>query len=188
MKMLSDQLKEQTLANHQTLEKLLVGKIKAITTEADYIDLLQNFYSYFGGLETVINQYITSAQLPDIGQRRKTAALADDIMTFGATPIEKADGAALTGIDSEAKAFGALYVIEGSTLGGSIISKMISGKLGLQRGLTFFNSYGENSHQMWGIFKEELNKLPVAKHTDIIEAANNTFLGFDAWIKAHTNN
>ncbi|QQL49758.1 biliverdin-producing heme oxygenase [Mucilaginibacter ginkgonis] len=181
--MLSDNLKEQTLANHQQLEKLLVGKIKSVATEQDYINLLQLFYGYFGGLEKVIDQYIGKDQLPDYNHRRKTDAIADDIASLGGTPVQEATGADLPLIDDTAKAFGALYVIEGSTLGGSIISKMISSKLGLQNGLSFFNGYGEASHKMWGIFKAALNNLPENDGQEIIRSANDTFAGFDAWIK-----
>lgn len=180
--MLAEQLKEQTLAYHQQLEKKLVRQIKMIETEADYVKLLMLFYAYFGGLEEKINNFIDTAHLPDHDKRRKTAAIADDIRTFEANPAAKASGADLPQIENAAQAFGALYVIEGSTLGGSIISKMISGKLGIRNGLSFFNGYGEVSHEMWEQFKDTINTLPETDHTAVIEAANQTFLKFSNWI------
>ncbi|OKS88934.1 biliverdin-producing heme oxygenase [Mucilaginibacter polytrichastri] len=183
--MLAENLKDQTLAYHQQLEKKLVGQIKGLTSQADYLQLLQLFYGYFGGLEDRINLFINQEQMPDHAQRRKTEAIADDIIALGGQPVAKATGNELPEINSAEQAFGALYVIEGSTLGGSIIGKMISGKLGLNTGLSFFNSYGENTHQMWASFKNILNNQPSDTEQTITEAANSTFLKFKNWIEQH---
>ncbi|NNU33797.1 biliverdin-producing heme oxygenase [Mucilaginibacter sp. S1162] len=78
--------------------------------------------------------------------------------------------------------FGALYVIEGSTLGGQIISKMVQQHLPVQdgKGLSFFNGYGDKMHQMWGAFKDILNKAAATPEDEqiIIAAANDTFAKF----------
>jgi heme oxygenase len=183
--MLADNLKDQTLTYHQQLEKKLVGQIKGLQTKADYMQLLQLFYGYFGGLEDRINLFINENLLPDQAERRKTEAIAEDIAELGGHPVAKATGDALPEINNAAQAFGALYVIEGSTLGGTIISKMIAGKLGFSTGLSFFNSYGENTHQMWASFKDVLNQQPSENDAAITETANNTFLKFKNWIENH---
>ena len=180
--MLAALLKEQTLTQHQQLEKLLVSQIKSVGSRDDYVNLLQLFYTYFGGLEDLINRYISTAQLPDHEQRRKTAALANDIKAFGAQPAAKAAVKDLPQINNVGTALGALYVIEGSTLGGSIISKMISGRIGIDKGLSFFNGYGETGMQMWGIFKDVLNRRPADEEAVIVKAANDTFLYFEKWV------
>lgn len=183
--MLADNLKEQTLTYHQQLEKKLVSQIKGLTTKEGYLQLLQLFYGYFSGLEDRINLFIDQTILPDHALRRKTGAIADDILALGGQPVTKATSDALPEISNANQALGALYVIEGSTLGGSIISKMISGKLGLTSGLSFFNSYGENTHQMWDSFKAVLNKQAAENEPVITEAANNTFFKFKNWIEQH---
>lgn len=183
--MLAENLKEQTLRYHQQLEKKLVSQIKGLTTKEDYLQLLQLFYGYFGGLEDRINLFIDQNILPDHAQRRKTGAIADDIMALDGQPVNKATGDALPEINNAYQALGALYVIEGSTLGGSIISKMVSGKLGLASGFSFFNSYGESTHQMWEAFKAILDKQPLETQPAIIEAANSTFFKFKTWIEQH---
>jgi len=112
------------------------------TTE-DYISLLQVFYSFFGALEDRINVYIGSAELPDHLQRRKSEALAIDIRTLGGILPQKAALSDIPEIDDHLQAFGALYVMEGSTLGGQIISQMIAKQLGIQdKGISFFQNYG----------------------------------------------
>ncbi|WDF55467.1 biliverdin-producing heme oxygenase [Mucilaginibacter sp. KACC 22063] len=185
--MLSEKLKNETLSQHQQLEKRLVTRIKNATTTADYIDILQLFYGYFGGLEQYINQFIGSSQLADYTQRRKTDAIAQDIKTLGADPVTIAQNYELPQINSLPEAFGAMYVIEGSTLGGSIISKMISSRLGISNGLSFFNGYGEKTQQMWEEFRNKLNQIPTESQTQqaVITAANNTFIKFSNWIDRH---
>jgi len=186
--MIADQLKEITKTDHQQLEKLLVSKMKVIRSPQDYLNILQLFYSYFGGLEDRINKYINTHQLSDYSLRRKTSAIAHDINMFGGVTVEKAGENSLPQISNHLQAFGALYVIEGSTLGGSFISKMISQQLNLdqcQGGFSFFNGYGEKTATMWETFKEILNKQPAdaTEEHAICEAANNTFVKFKNWIE-----
>jgi heme oxygenase len=183
--MLADKLKTDTLTNHQQLEKMLVGRMKSIRSIQDYIALLQIFYSYFGGLEQQIDQYINEVELPDYQQRRKSAALAQDIKDLGGIPVEKASGNALPAIQNTAQAYAAMYVIEGSTLGGKIISKMMAQQLRINdgSGLSFFSGYGDNTEMMWDKFKQVLDaQAKSAQHeSEIIDTANQTFIKFKEW-------
>lgn len=185
--MLADIIKEKTAGHHQGLEKKIVLKLKNLNSREDYLQILQLFYGYFGGLEDRINTYINTKTLPDYNERRKTEAIADDIHALGGQPVQKAVNGSLPEIVNPLQAMGALYVIEGSTLGGSIISKMVSSKLGLDNGLTFFNGYGANTPQMWETFRHELNRQGTAEADQhaIIDSANNTFLKFNNWIEQH---
>jgi heme oxygenase len=183
--MLAEQLKKDTLQSHQQLEKMLVGRMKAIRSQEDYVKLLQLFYTYFGGLETLIDQYIDTNELSDYTERRKAKALANDIETLGGHPMSKASGENLPQIKNKLQAYAALYVIEGSTLGGKIISKMIAQQLGISNGegLSFFNGYGDDTETKWGSFKDALNKLPKSSEEDklVIDSANETFEKFKQW-------
>jgi heme oxygenase len=184
--MLSEKLKEKTKLNHQLLEKKLVGKLKAMRSKQDYTELLALFYSFFGGLELAIDQHIDTSHLPDYPQRRKTAALAHDITELGAGLPVLAGGNEIPPINNHLQALGALYVIEGSTLGGKIISKMISGQLQLSAGLSFFNGYGEQTENMWQIFKQSIDQpLEAIEEDKVILSANDTFLQFSRWFDQH---
>lgn len=85
----------------------------------DYVLLLQSFYSYFGGLEKLINRHIRLHILPDYQQRRKADLVAADLSTLGAKVPLMASEDCLPKIANTAEALGALYVMEGSTLGGT---------------------------------------------------------------------
>ena len=156
-------------------------KLRAMQSLTDYIALLQIFYHYFGALEDRIDLFIGSAQLPDHLQRRKSDSLAKDISALGGALPEKATLLKLPVIEDHLQAFGALYVMEGSTLGGKFISQMIAKQLNIRdKGLSFFQSYGEHLTTMWAKFKLTLNRQ-ANNETDaerIIAAAEATFQQF----------
>ena len=181
--MLSDILKQNTLANHQLLESKLIGQMRSIRNEQDYGKLLSVFYSFFGGLELTIAKHSINLYLPDYLTRRKTAALANDLQFINAELPTLAEGNDVPQILDIYQAFGALYVIEGSTLGGKVISKMLGKQLDLDsENLSFFNAYGEQTTSMWLTFKLLINQPMYALKEDVIVAtANDTFLKFSNW-------
>jgi heme oxygenase len=183
--MLAEQLKKDTLHSHQQLEKMLVGRMKAIRSKEDYVKLLQLFYTYFGGLETLIDQHIDQDELQDYAERRKAQALANDIEALGGKPMAKASDDNLPQIQNALQAYAAMYVIEGSTLGGKIISKMMAQQLALSNGegLSFFNGYGNDTETKWESFKNTLNKVTKSSEEDklVIDSANETFDKFKQW-------
>ena len=185
--MFAEKIKEATLTNHQQVEKILVTKMKQMRSKEDYAALLQMFYSYFGALEKKLNQFINNDNLPDHAQRRKTEALESDLNAVGADKTTMASEAELPVIGNAQQAFGALYVIEGSTLGGSIIAGMMKQYFVFDgdAGLSFFNGYGGQTMAMWQAFKQSLNHaaVSVADEEMIIGAANQTFACFKNWIE-----
>ena len=80
-----------------------------------------------------------------------------------------------------------MYVLEGSTLGGVHLTKMIAAKMNLRetKGLEFFNGYGNGTMAKWEAFKTSVNGVGKDETTQdkVIEAANNTFSKFKDWIE-----
>jgi len=186
--MLTEKIKTATQHSHQETEKILVGKMKTMRSVNDYAGILKLFYGYFGGLEQQIEKYINADNLSDYNERRKTAAVADDLVALGHALPNKAANNELPIIETKLQAFGALYVIEGSTLGGKIISKMVQQHLGIKdgRGLSFFNGYGEDTGKKWSGFQQILNSIASGpeEEDEVITAANNTFAKFKTWLEA----
>ena len=163
------------------MEKVLIKRMRVMRSSDDYISLLQLFYSYFGALEDRINRYIGAAELPDHLQRRKAVSLISDIISLGGALPEKTETSQLPIIENHLQAFGALYVMEGSTLGGPIISRMLAKQLNIQdNSLLFFKSYGEQLTAMWDTFRLTLNRQAetAADRETIIIAADATFRQF----------
>lgn len=191
--MLTEDLKIHTKDAHLSVERLIIKKIQCLQTTEDYIDLLKIFYGYFSALEEQIVSFINTNKLPDFAERRKTESLLSDIKSLSDANIltpQKAND--LPAIASHTEALGALYVIEGSTLGGKIISKMISQKLGAdaENALKFFQGYGERTEEKWEAFKNSLN-CNVQSEPDIkltLSAALETFEKFKKWIERYDRN
>lgn len=183
-------LKQATRINHQQLEKAVVQKIKKIETRKDYIELLQHFHGYFGALEEKIDRLVVDGLDEHQFQRRKATRLANDIETLGGTVKEKASEDDLPSIENYYQALGALYVIEGSTLGGRVIVNLVKKQLKdpTDKGFSFFNGYGDETENRWAAFKnlldEALNNKDGKKQ--LLEAADATFEKFKAWIEKNS--
>ncbi|MEH3114611.1 biliverdin-producing heme oxygenase [Pedobacter terrae] len=176
--MLSTNIKEATKVAHQNLEKQVVLKLKAIRNHADYADLLKHFYAYFSHIEETIKPYITESILPDYAQRRNSAYIKADILELG-SDISELPYTTVPKIENAVQALGALYVLEGSIMGGSIIVKMLE-KVGVSKGVSFFSGYGEATGMMWGNFIAVLNNQAKTEQEEeqAITAANETFKHF----------
>lgn len=184
--MLSTTLKEETKDLHVALEKVMIPMIKDIRVSEDYIRILELFYSFFGGLETKVDA-VTDLHLRDHHLRRKKEAIANDILSLGGTLPALTPDQYLPETNDKLQALGALYVMEGSTLGGLYISKMIAKQLNLENGksLSFFDGYGEKTEDMWNAFKSNLDERVVRpeEQATVVQAANDTFMKFKSWIE-----
>lgn len=175
--MLSTQIKEATKIGHQETEKKVILRIKNINNNADYVELLKCFYAYFNSVEKAISPYINSV-LPDYNERRNSSYIKADIEELGGS-IDKLPEAATAEIKDAIQAMGALYVLEGSIMGGPYIVQMLQ-KKGIEKGFSFFSGYGSESGLKWASFTGALNILPQTEsdHTKAIEAAIETFKRF----------
>ncbi|WP_316835173.1 biliverdin-producing heme oxygenase [Pedobacter nutrimenti] len=176
--MLSTTIKEATKESHLSLEKQVVQKLKAIRSNEDYADFLNHFYTYFSQVEQAIAPYITEELLPDYKDRRNSSYLKKDIEELGGQ-INDPVTINLPEITNHLEALGALYVMEGSIMGGSIIVKMLE-KGGITKGVSFFSGYGEATGQKWGSFVAVLNAQATnAEQVKLaVDAANETFSRF----------
>jgi heme oxygenase len=127
--------------------------------------------------------------LANFTARRKTPLLEKDLLFLDLPERELRalpQCQKLPTVESEAQAFGCLYVLEGATLGGQIISKYVADKLGYEseRGATFFMSYGAEVRAMWCAFCQALREYATAHDADdeVVAAAVDTFDKFDQWL------
>ncbi len=181
--MIAQHLKSVTAPAHAAAEKHLSEKLHAITSTQDYGIILRSLYGFYAPLQEAIFQHLTTSHLQDVASRRSASLILEDLaaLGFGTQDIEVCNE--LPAIRDVPGAFGALYVLEGSTLGGRMISRMLkeNRQLQLQPAHTrFFEGYQKETGEKWKSFLEALNR-----QTDvapIIETANQTFLFFKNWI------
>lgn len=187
--MLTEVLKSETKTAHTDLEGRMIPSIKSIQTHEDYRRLLEMMYGFYQPLEEKIDAYINDESMPGYQDRRKASLLVEDIAALNNNVAARPEKlcANLPEITSYAHALGAMYVLEGSTLGGKIIAGMVQKRVEeVDHALHFFNGYGEKAMDMWMAFKEQLNKdMPGGAQEEVVQAANDTFISFKRWIELY---
>lgn len=184
---LSERLKSFTEVEHRETEKLLIEKIKSIHSKEDYILILKIFYGYFAPVEQQIRRFLTTNELADLHERRNVSRIKDDLRELGYDqniPMSPF----LPVIENHCHAAGAMYVQEGSTLGGRHIAKMISSKIeNTSQSLTFFDGYKEKTDVMWDSFKSFLNSrfTDESERNQVMDGARETFVRMKEWILDH---
>jgi heme oxygenase len=111
--------------------------------------------------------------------------LLNDLAYLGKKPAKLPVCHKLPGCQTWPEVLGALYVTEGATLGGQIISRHLEQMLGLsaRRGTAFFSSYGLQVGEMWRLFCLTLRaNTPVDKEVIVINAARQTFVCMHQWL------
>ena len=126
--MLSERLKIETHKSHIDVEKLIIPRIKKLDAKRSYTSLLKIFYGYFKPIEDKLDAIVDNELLPDYAERRKASAILEDIEFVNRETCETV-WKDLPEIETSEQALGALYVMEGSTLGGTILTKLVTEKM-----------------------------------------------------------
>jgi heme oxygenase (biliverdin-IX-beta and delta-forming) len=185
----AQQLKDLTKENHEAAESMLLPRIRNIKKQEPYISLLKLFYGFYHPLEKKINAVLDASLIPDKEQRRKSGLILGDLQALGAGVPFIPQAKQLPDLQNDAAAMGALYVLEGSTLGGRYIAKMLSQQVdpALQPGqLRFFTGYGSRTGVMWTGFTGMLHEFATDAYMvqQMADAANRTFLDLNLWFTA----
>lgn len=190
--MFSDELKKSTLVEHAELEKKLVARIKKIQDVSGYTNLLKLMYGFYKPLQDRLTTVAGPATTGASFSLRVSDSILQDLADLNAVSTDTIPlCSAIPEIHTPAAAMGAMYVTEGSTLGGQIITKMISGKLKINTdsGFSFFNAYGDDTMARWKNFKDILNQPVNDEHRQqMMEAAKKTFSTFKIWIDDNERN
>lgn len=184
--MLLSLLKQETRSYHRILETQ-VDFDACLASPASWRWLLETFYGYCSPIETALfSSREVGEWLTDFRLRRRARLLSRDIEALGGDARRVPICLDLPSFDSLAERFGGLYVMEGSTLGGQIISRMaVERGYTHERGCGYFASYGDNVGPMWNTFGEQLEKYGAAHmetQAEMIQSAIETFKKFDSWI------
>jgi len=178
-----ERLRHATRTAHAQLESAL-NLLAAPIASDRIVCLLERFHGFHAAWEPALKGLVPDELL---APRLKLALLRQDLRSLGvgdrrlrALP----DCHAAAGLcATEADAAGALYVMEGSTLGGRIISRSLqeSPWLGRRR-LQYWNPYGEDTGKRWSETLAYLESLPSSGSDAIIRSAIATFDVLHAWL------
>jgi heme oxygenase (biliverdin-IX-beta and delta-forming) len=158
---------------------------------ADYRQLLARVYGFHRPFESAARAAAVSLGLDfDIEERARSPALLADLKSLGLgldaiarLPL----WAPRSSLASVGAVLGALYVLEGSILGGVQIARALRGVLGDDSGdgRRFFLGRGNRQSGMWRAFLERLEGLSEDQRQSAraVEAAVVTFQDFENWME-----
>ncbi len=176
-------LKAETSAAHDRIEAE-VGLAERMTSPDGYRRLVARFH----GFHRVFEPEAATALADDafFGPRRKLDLLERDLAALGlrAAEIEALPRCrSLPAPPTPAAALGALYVVEGSTLGGALIARDVERVLGLtpETGCAYFRAYGRETAAMWRAFCQHV-ETSGEPADEVVAGALATFERLRAWL------
>ena len=185
---LLEALRTGTASLHVALEKRLPFFSEHLDA-AGYQRLLQAYYGFYQPMEEALYD---SGLIPDgfdQALRVKTPTLVRDLYALGLDDhaINALPRCAnLPPLDTPAACLGALYVLEGATLGGQVLRREMAQRLGLEAdtGGAFLNVYGIETGRRWKDFLDYLGSMPLdaPARQRAVDAARSTFSCFEQWL------
>ena len=182
------QLRFATAAQHRELDGALNTTGPAFDAWA-YRRLLEGFYGLHVTWEPRAVAQFASVLPGFYERRRKLPLLHQDLLSLGASADEIAAlpvCVELAEPTTFSTTLGTAYVLEGSTLGGHLLSRQFHNALGVrpERGGAYFHGYGENTGGMWREFGQMLESFATltAIHDEVLKGAKETFAIVHRWL------
>jgi heme oxygenase len=181
------ELKSATRAQHESVETL-VGFEAAIRDLLSYRRLLEKFYGFYAPTEQQLGRVAgLEKALPDFASRMKTHLLRDDLNDLGGDASTLPLCHNLPVLTTVAEAIGCLYVLEGATLGGQILSRQAKNALAISPEYAgkFFSSYGSQVGSMWKRFSQSADAycdLHPLERGAVVKSATDSFSALSNWM------
>lgn len=177
--MLSTLLKEKTQSLHDSAENnIFMQKLQNNTfSEEDYILFLKLYYIAHDVIET----QLASFEELDMSFRERKSLLKQDLLYYHISENQIVDQLHCDleiKLDTLAKAYGALYVLEGSRMGGQYLTKMLYEALGKNTPTKYFLGVGGKTVEYVKQLKDILNARQIDKD-ECISGAKDTFIFID---------
>jgi heme oxygenase len=169
-----DRLRQETGAAHGELDETL-HLIDRLSARQQRPGVLAGYHRFHVRAEAAIAPFLSEIADLDFSARRRSPLIAEDISICGQQMLP--DPATSLEIRTRSEAFGALYVLEGSSLGGRVILKELKRRGVPLAGLGFLDPYGLNTGPRWrsflAIFERELQSGE--QQSDAVTGALNAF-------------
>lgn len=179
-------LRTQTAGAHVAAEAAVMRALVPLS-EARYGAYLRALLALYTPLEARLWSDRTLCELiPDAAARRKVPWLIDDLDELG---LEVDASPRSTGmvLRDPLELLGAAYVLEGATLGGSVLlARLRSAGVfaqGGERGTRFLSGYGPQTAAMWRAFRANLQRAACAA-SDWSPLGHGALLTFGAFERA----
>jgi heme oxygenase len=179
-----EQLRRETLPDHHAVERSVPLMDEELDADT-YLSYLLKLHGIIAAWEESAAPNAPSWIQPLLAARRRGQLLMLDLAWFGADASGEARPA-LPEMSDAASLLGAMYVIEGSTLGGQLIGRHVERVLGLTagQGNAYVRGHNERTGQLWKEFCDALRTKVPDRETDTVIAAAKTMFGvFGSWMR-----
>lgn len=179
-------LREATAQAHAQLESLL-GLLDSPMSYARFVAVLMRFHGFHRIWEPALAHALGDAQFTV--PRRRLLLIEHDLR---ALDIDDLDIEVLPVVPEAAQlcrtldaALGSLYVMEGSTLGGRVITRRLLEDADWcpEEGLLYFHPYGDLTGERWRQTLALLDSVPPERHEAVVEGALETFALLLQWLE-----
>ena len=143
-------LRHATREHHQRIDRLM--DLRRMQEPGHYAWVLQVLDAYHAGWEPAVAAALPAERRPWLQARSRRPFLEQDLRVLG---IAAGAPAWLAPFPGAAAAWGSIYVMEGSALGGQFISRSLA-RAGRQQGVSYFHGWGEATGAMWRDVRELL--------------------------------
>jgi heme oxygenase len=169
-----DRLRQETGAAHGELDQSL-HLIDRLSSMRQRAGVLAGYHRFHQAAEAAIAPFLGAIADLDFAARRRSRLIAEGLGILGQEVLP--DRAASLGISTRGEAFGAFYVLEGSSLGGRVILKELKRRGVSLKGLGFLDPYGFNTAPRWRSFLAILEREVASgeQQRDAVTGALNAF-------------
>ena len=181
--MILSQLKFATTGHHARVEAAFPS-LAELATPLGYAAALRALHGFHAAWEPAIWR-APGMEAADLGEHlRKLPLLERDLRALGIAPcpVPAPDPGAL----DLAAALGALYVLEGASLGGRVIYRHVAGPLGIspEHGGAYHHGYGDRTGPEWQAFGRAVEALVphTAAAEDVVAGGVACFAALEAWL------
>ena len=178
-------LRAETRLHHLRLEHDLHALREDVTPEG-HRELVRRLYGFYRPWEAQAVPVLEAGHPGVTSGRAKIPLLIHDLHDLGDSPDAVARlplCARLPPLVTLPLALGSMYVLEGATLGGQVVSRHLARALGTGSGLRFFASYGPEVGAMWRGFGDVLASHAGRDADDaMVHSAQTTFLRLHEWL------
>jgi len=176
----------ERLHHHEGFAAVAAGTIDII----DYQRLLSRLWGFHYPFETALGQVDREQDIGvEFEARGRSRMLESDLVALGwdrASVVRLPQCESLRAPANAAEFMGALYVVEGSTLGGLQLARALEAVVASDsgEGRSFFLGYGDRHGAMWRSFLTRLADCASREADDdaVIEGAIRTFIDFESWM------
>jgi heme oxygenase len=176
-------LRQETQSDHEAVEGTSPLMLQSLSI-AEYVQCLRGFYGVVAAWEERVPKVAPLWLQPTLAARQRKHLLQRDLASFGETQ-EEAGRPILPEMADLPSLLGAMYVMEGSTLGGQYIARHVETVLHLSegRGNSYFRGSGSQTGAMWKEFCEILKtRIPDEQTDAVVVSVKAMFRTFGTWM------